>query len=56
VRVSPDAHIEIRESLRLWLGYELLPRRQTRRAEAADWIVTWGPPMPNWVYAPGRRD
>ena len=42
VRVSPDAYIEIRESLRLWLGYELLPRRQTRRARAADWIVTWG--------------
>lgn len=42
VRVSPDAYSEIRESLPRWLGYELLPRRQTRRAREADWVVTWG--------------
>jgi hypothetical protein len=44
VRVSPDAYVEIRESLALWLGYELVPRSQTREPEAADWIVTWGAP------------
>ena len=42
VGFSPDAYIEIRESLRLWLGYELLPRRQARSAVRADWIIAWG--------------
>lgn len=42
VRVAPESHGEIRESLALWLGFELVPRRQTRRAEAAEWLVTWG--------------
>jgi len=42
VAVWPTAHVEIRESLALWLGYELLPRRQTRRPRAADWVITWG--------------
>jgi hypothetical protein len=42
VGFSPGAYIEIRESLRLWLGYELLPRRQARSAVRADWIITWG--------------
>jgi hypothetical protein len=42
VRVAPQAYVEIRESLALWLGYELVPRRQTRALVAADWLVTWG--------------
>jgi hypothetical protein len=42
VGFSPEAYIEIRESLRLWLGYELVPRRQARAAAGADWIVAWG--------------
>ena len=42
VRVAPSAYSEIRESLALWLGYELVPRPQTREPEDADWIVTWG--------------
>jgi hypothetical protein len=44
VRVAPDAYSEIRTSLALWLGYELMPRRQARQPEDADWIVTWGAP------------
>ena len=44
VRVAPDAYSEIRESLALWLGYELVPRPQARDPEDADWIVTWGAP------------
>ena len=44
VRVAPDAYTEIRQSLALWLGYELVPRSQTRAPEEADWIVTWGAP------------
>ena len=42
VRVSPDAYVEIRESLVRWLGYELVPRPQTRDRDAAQWVVTWG--------------
>jgi hypothetical protein len=42
VRVAPDAYSEIRTSLALWLGYELVPRPQTREPGGADWIVTWG--------------
>jgi hypothetical protein len=42
VRVAPSAYSEIRTSLALWLGYELVPRSQTRTPEDADWIVTWG--------------
>ena len=42
VRVAPDAYTEIRQSLPLWLGYELVPRSQAREPESADWVVTWG--------------
>jgi len=42
VGVSPDAYVEVRESLALWLGYELVPRRQARRPQEAEWVVTWG--------------
>ena len=42
VAVAPDAHSEIRESLPLWLGYALVPRRRVRDPADADWIVTWG--------------
>lgn len=42
VAVSPRAYVEIRTSLALWLGYALVPRRQTREPGAADWIVAWG--------------
>ena len=42
VRVARDAYVEIRESLGRWLGYELLPRRQTREPEEASWLVAWG--------------
>ena len=41
-RVAPDAYSEIRESLALWLGYALVPRRRVRDPADADWIVTWG--------------
>lgn len=42
VAVAPLAHEEIRESLALWLGYALAPRRRTADPREADWIVTWG--------------
>lgn len=42
VAVDPRAYVEIRESLALWMGYALVPRRQARAPESADWIVTWG--------------
>jgi hypothetical protein len=42
VRVSPEAYVEIRESLARWLGYELLPRRQASRPREAAWVVAWG--------------
>ena len=32
VAVAPDAYSEIRESLALWLGYALVPRRRVRDA------------------------
>ena len=42
VEVDPQAYVEIRQSLRLWMGYELVPRRQVREPRSADWLVTWG--------------
>ena len=42
VAVAPDAYFEIRESLALWMGYALVPRRRVRDAREADWIVAWG--------------
>ena len=42
VGVAPDAYSEIRDSLALWLGYALVPRRRVREPGDADWIVTWG--------------
>lgn len=42
VRVAPGAYEEIRTSLALWLGYELVPRPQARAVAEADWVVTWG--------------
>lgn len=42
VAVSPDAFVQIRESLGLWMGFALLPRPRVRDASEADWIVTWG--------------
>ena len=42
VAVSPRAYEEIRTSLARWLGYALVPRRQTPKPGAADWIIAWG--------------
>lgn len=42
VAVAPSAYSEIRESLALWLGYALAPRRRVADPLNADWIVTWG--------------
>lgn len=54
VRVAPAAHDEIRESLALWLGYELVPRSQTRAPDDADWVVTWGAPPSQLRLAAGE--
>ena len=44
VAVAPSAYAEIQESLALWLGYALAPRRRIADPRDADWIVTWGAP------------
>lgn len=44
VAVAPSAYSEIQESLALWLGYALAPRRRVADPRDAHWIVTWGAP------------
>ena len=54
VAVAADAYSEIRESLALWLGYALIPRRRVRTAEDAAWVVTWGATPAELGLAGGR--